>query len=409
MSASSPISLADSSAPGQKKKSVLEPLKNLFLNQTFYFFFYVVLCFATVIFHCGWTRGGATSFLWALACMSVGAAFGFLFGIPKIFQSNRTSESAATEAASYRQQVNTNLTEISDWLTKIIVGLGLINLGKIPGYLGNVAGILSGSINNNEPGAPHIAFAYGLIVCFPILGFLAAYLYTRLFLQGAFSRADQEAAQQQQNETDARVASLETRVDAQQDQIIEQRNPAVAPSGNGAHEQVPISFEHSDNIPKLEGMAGLRKLADEYMNVSSRDYHSRLRMKNDLGKKLFNYVLSQNISKDELLREIESSGNEGIALALAYYVLAMPEVGDMARILAIGFRISRWHVQYRIVQAVGQLFEKHCAVAKDREAALRLLLKYDLGGDSALKKLILGVRSLIERNLQVEESSNSAY
>jgi len=103
----------------------------------------------------------ATCLLWILACFTTGAAAGFLFGIPKIFQgkASRPEEDGEEKAededqdddASYRQQVNTNLTEISDWLTKIIVGLGLVQLGKVPDYLGSMATLLAGEIDSGNP------------------------------------------------------------------------------------------------------------------------------------------------------------------------------------------------------------------------------------------------------------------
>src|SRR5947209_8021878 len=70
----------------------------------------------------------AVGMAWMLASLAGGWAVGFLFGIPKILQSEppRASDGdaktpAAPTPSGYRQQVNTNLTEISDWLTKIIV------------------------------------------------------------------------------------------------------------------------------------------------------------------------------------------------------------------------------------------------------------------------------------------------
>jgi hypothetical protein len=135
----------------------------------------------------------ATIFLWMLACLLSGTAIGFLFGIPKILQNSQGSGNAAP---IYQQQVNTNLTEISDWLTKIIVGLGLVNLIKIPPYLSKVAKILAGGLTlpPNQLSLA-MAFAYGIIISYVILGFLLGYITTRLYLAGAFSRADQEALQ----------------------------------------------------------------------------------------------------------------------------------------------------------------------------------------------------------------------
>jgi hypothetical protein len=142
----------------------------------------------------------AVALLWGGACLISGCFVGFLFGIPRVVQSDEAGPPAAkasparTPAAGegtasrggggYRQLVNTNLVEISDWLTKIIVGLGLVNLQKVPELIDGAAAVLA-----NELPAESYAFATALIVAFSVLGFLMGYLYTRLFLAGAFYRA----------------------------------------------------------------------------------------------------------------------------------------------------------------------------------------------------------------------------
>jgi hypothetical protein len=163
-------------------------------------FFYLVIpasLFAVGIYNEG--RQAITPILWALACLLSGAFVGFLFGIPKILQTdaqpvspNTSATQLASQNSTYRQQVNTNLTEISDWLTKIIVGLGLINLKDIPQLIKKAAGLLAGSMYEGGPDQDHLAYAVAIIVSFSILGFLFGYLMTRLYLAGAFSRADQQ-------------------------------------------------------------------------------------------------------------------------------------------------------------------------------------------------------------------------
>jgi hypothetical protein len=142
-----------------------------------------------LVFKAGSTAVAVTYLMWALSCLISGSAIGFLFGIPKILQ-NVNPDDAAQASSSYRQQVNTNLEQISDWLTKIIVGLGLINLTKLPPYLAGMAAVLAAGTGDGE----NKAFAMALIVYFALLGFLSGYLSTRLFLAGAFSKADQLAA-----------------------------------------------------------------------------------------------------------------------------------------------------------------------------------------------------------------------
>ncbi|HEY6331540.1 MAG TPA: hypothetical protein VI756_19600 [Blastocatellia bacterium] len=140
--------------------------------------------------------------LWALALFVAGGAVGFIFGIPKVVQglkddetrpsgdathSDGRSEAQKAEAFGYRQFVNTSLGEISDWLTKIIVGLGLVKLQSVPHYLAALAAVLVGG---GRSSGLAFSFASAEITYFTIFGFLFGYLSTRLFLSGAFSRED---------------------------------------------------------------------------------------------------------------------------------------------------------------------------------------------------------------------------
>jgi hypothetical protein len=82
----------------------------------------------------------------AAAAAAVGALLGFLFGIPRSVQETGpatavTTPGAAEERIAYERgayEVNTNLEQISDWLTKILVGVGLIQLGSLTGPLGRL-------------------------------------------------------------------------------------------------------------------------------------------------------------------------------------------------------------------------------------------------------------------------------
>ena len=159
----------------------------------------------------------AIACMWAASCLVSGAAVGFLFGIPRVVQGHgegrappkyagrsaagtappSVSAGDAPDSSSYRQEVNSNLVEISDWLTKIIVGLGLVNLKSVPHLLDDTTLILARGLTGHtapcKPGAAQCdayAFATALIVGFSLLGFFMGYLYTRLYLAGAFSRAD---------------------------------------------------------------------------------------------------------------------------------------------------------------------------------------------------------------------------
>jgi CheY-like chemotaxis protein len=135
--------------------------------------------------------------LWALAVLAAGALTGFLFGIPRVLQSNEpvstiheTQQDENTETVSrpiYRMQVNTNLEQISDWLTKIIVGFGLIELRNVPDHVNRLTVFIAKGLGN-PPQAQVLAIA--LVLYFFVIGFLGGYLMTRIYLAQAFSRAD---------------------------------------------------------------------------------------------------------------------------------------------------------------------------------------------------------------------------
>ncbi len=150
------------------------------------------------------SAGGMSQFLVAAsvgllvagASAMVGGLLGFLFGIPRSLQaadasagqSSRTAQNASTsadQAVTYR--ANTNLEQISDWLTKILVGVGLTQLTVLPDKLQALALFLSpgfGSVPRPD------VMAIAVVLYFAISGFLFGYLWTRLFLGGALREAD---------------------------------------------------------------------------------------------------------------------------------------------------------------------------------------------------------------------------
>ncbi len=79
--------------------------------------------------------------------------------------------------------MNTNLEQISDWLTKIIVGIGLVELRNLPGFVTKVAGYISaGSVDHSGSKA----LAVATLIYFAVTGFLGAYLLTRTYLTSVF-------------------------------------------------------------------------------------------------------------------------------------------------------------------------------------------------------------------------------
>ncbi len=127
----------------------------------------------------------------AVSSTLCGALIGFLFGLPKTLQpddNGRSGKSAGLSSSSgdvdYR--FNTNLEQISDWLTKILVGVGLTQLTQIPPLLQSIG--FYAVKDFNVAGAYPMAVA--LAIVFFIGGFLVAFLWTRLEYAGMQAISD---------------------------------------------------------------------------------------------------------------------------------------------------------------------------------------------------------------------------
>src|SRR5262249_8486891 len=75
----------------------------------------------------GWMAFGAAAMVSAASSLS-GALLGFLFGIPRALSADAEIRSREQDR---RLIANTNLEQVSDWLTKIIVGATLVQLGNL--------------------------------------------------------------------------------------------------------------------------------------------------------------------------------------------------------------------------------------------------------------------------------------
>lgn len=124
------------------------------------------------------------------ASLLAGGLLGFLFGIPRTLQQSDNPEPEQSNPGSEKginYLANTNLEQISDWLTKILVGVGLTQINIIPEKLGQISNSVAAGLGGSEESR---IYALANILFFVISGFLFGYLWTRLFLPGAFRQAD---------------------------------------------------------------------------------------------------------------------------------------------------------------------------------------------------------------------------
>lgn len=155
-----------------------------------------------------------------------GGAIGFLFALPR---SVTVAVPAAggghsRELRGVTVRPNTNLEEVSDWIVKIIIGLTLTQLGKIPSSAARLFALLGRSLG----GSPQDTAFIGSIVIFgSIAGFLLGWLSTRMFIGRWMAASDlpleaaaSEAASRGDKQMESAIARART-----------ERNAGGDPSG----------------------------------------------------------------------------------------------------------------------------------------------------------------------------------
>lgn len=119
-----------------------------------------------------WFGSGAAFFL--------GSIGGFLFGIPK------------SQPSTEKYNDNTNLEEVSDWLTKLIIGIGLIEMEKIVAFVAQCGAALGKAIDPSDQFGGS-AIGTGAIVVGFATGFLHYYMWARIIVAETLSKANKSS------------------------------------------------------------------------------------------------------------------------------------------------------------------------------------------------------------------------
>jgi hypothetical protein len=105
------------------------------------------------------------------------------FGAGSHTGSRNVTEASGPSSSEPPYQPNSNLEEISDWLTKILVGMGLSQWPAIKSQLRAIMTLLANGIGGDSAQP----LALGIVMYFGTIGFLAVYLLTRLFISSALA------------------------------------------------------------------------------------------------------------------------------------------------------------------------------------------------------------------------------
>ena len=142
-------------------------------------------------------------------CLVAGSSLGFVFGIPRTLQHDvpATQVEADVDKGAVKYQINTNLEQISDWLTKIIIGIGLIEMRNIGSWLVAFSKDIGLGFGNSAIGQ---AFVLGILVYYLAAGFLLGFPWTRLSFGLAIRDADQGLVERRLNKFEAEVRADST-------------------------------------------------------------------------------------------------------------------------------------------------------------------------------------------------------
>ncbi|HEU5350980.1 MAG TPA: hypothetical protein VFU55_05245 [Terracidiphilus sp.] len=140
----------------------------------------------------------AVGMLVAGAALLSGYLLGFVFAVPRL--GDRQGKAAAAGQGGVQPSAfvvqsnplyNGNLVEISDWLTKILVGVGLVELKSIAGNLGKLSYYLAPALQPApctanalcaDPLISGQAAGLAIILFYFALGFLLGWIWTTVYL-----------------------------------------------------------------------------------------------------------------------------------------------------------------------------------------------------------------------------------
>lgn len=119
------------------------------------------------------------SMLTATAAFLIGCFIGFLFGVPRVISSGQARLGQSSEYTP-----SSNLSEVSDWLTKLLLGAGLVQLTHLGAPIGNLIDHIAAALYTASSNAEAAKVTAGAIVFgYVTIGLLDGYVVTTMWYQ----------------------------------------------------------------------------------------------------------------------------------------------------------------------------------------------------------------------------------
>jgi hypothetical protein len=125
--------------------------------------------------------------LTAVAALLSGCLIGFLFGVPRVVSSGQARLDPNAPSSDYTP--SSNLSEVSDWLTKLLLGAGLVQLTRLGVPIGNLINHIAGALYVTPAYEEAAKVAAGTILFgYVAIGLLDGYVVTTVWYQRELTR-----------------------------------------------------------------------------------------------------------------------------------------------------------------------------------------------------------------------------
>src|SRR5579872_3110325 len=146
-----------------------------------------------------------------IASFAAGSLLGLLFGAP------HASDQSGGSSSRWTLLPNTSFDQMADWLTKIIVGVGLTQLTAIPSRLQALGAYLAPALGGTDTSA---SVAVTLVLGAAVIGFMASFVFTKLVLSPDLAEAGYETLKDRAQTAVNRIAGAKRLSSADQRRAV---------------------------------------------------------------------------------------------------------------------------------------------------------------------------------------------
>ena len=119
--------------------------------------------------------------IWSLAYFVAGALIGMVFGVPNVPPVKKDINDGTNKTVADAPFVSTNLAQISDWLTKVVIGAGLVEITKIPSFIVKVSLKMAVGVAVDLSKIPQVSMiCVAILIYNTCFGFISGYLLMRI-------------------------------------------------------------------------------------------------------------------------------------------------------------------------------------------------------------------------------------